>query len=231
MADPASLVSIATLEPVRIDDEFYERVAQLLAIRGGDDINDRCCTIPRPGGDRATTVGTLRRFNERRLVVARKRTHEISNIDAVELISADPHEEYRDRGRSHPMTTDAAWVVHEWTYSGTVDFLPRQEWRLPRLVVPDTPRCRDIWHSCVCRLVAASRRPRHGIRVCHAHGCCQHDECCRRNGAQVFDKALKLAQRSRAALGSDEREFEYLRDEVANRLTDRLQESHPAAAR
>jgi hypothetical protein len=50
-------VSIATLEPVRIDDEFYERVAQLLAIRGGDDINDRCCTIPRPAGDRATTVG------------------------------------------------------------------------------------------------------------------------------------------------------------------------------
>ena len=120
MAAPASLVSIATLEPVRIDDEFYELVAQLLAIRGGDDINDRCCTIPRPGGDRATTVGTLRRFNERRLVVARKRTHEISNVNAVELISADPHEEYRDRGRSHPMTTDAAWVVHEWTYSGTV---------------------------------------------------------------------------------------------------------------
>ena len=107
----------------------------------------------------------LRRSNERRLVVARKRTHEISNVDAVELISADPHEEYRDRGRSHPMTTDAAWVVHEWTYSTRLClclccfFLATMQRHLAQLRLPSrrrftTAQARDQGLPCA-RLLSA----------------------------------------------------------------------------
>ncbi|KAI8851851.1 S-adenosyl-L-methionine-dependent methyltransferase [Chytridium lagenaria] len=38
----------------------------------------------------------------------------------------------------------------------------------------------------------------------------------------VFDRAVKIKQRNRAALRPDSREVDYLKDEVAKRLTDRL---------
>ena len=42
------------------------------------------------------------------------------------------------------------------------------------------------------------------------------------NVMHVFDRALKLRHRERAALGPDARDYDHLRDEVADRLTDRV---------